>query len=58
LNHALLLVGYGNEQGSDYWIAKNTWGPTWGEEGYIRVAIAPEAGICGIQSNTVWTVLK
>ena len=34
VNHAVLLVGYT----SSYWIAKNQWGRTWGESGYIRVA--------------------
>ena len=58
LNHAIVLVGYGNKEGEDYWLAKNSWGSSWGEQGYLRIAIAPDVGICGIQSNAVWTVLK
>uniref|UniRef100_A0A6U0TSW0 Peptidase C1A papain C-terminal domain-containing protein n=1 Tax=Pinguiococcus pyrenoidosus TaxID=172671 RepID=A0A6U0TSW0_9STRA len=66
LNHALLLVGYGhdNKTGVDFWIARNSWGVEWGEDGYIRLlrTVQPDpnaprdskasvigpAGICGI----------
>lgn len=37
INHAVLLVGYGHFQNTKYWIIQNSWGPKWGEDGFIRL---------------------
>jgi len=37
IDHAVQLVGYGNDTTSDYWLVRNSWAPSWGEHGYIRL---------------------
>jgi C1A family cysteine protease len=52
LDHGVLVVGYGHDfdSGMNYWIIKNSWGPEWGENGYIKIQkdVEDERGLCGI----------
>ena len=36
-NRAVVFVGWGTENGIDYWIVRNSMGPSWGENGYFRI---------------------
>ena len=48
INHAITIVGYGTDGTTPYWIIKNSWGESWGENGYFRLALG--RGLCGINT--------
>jgi len=54
LDHAVAAVGYGVEDGQDYWLVRNSWGSSWGLDGYIKIAAVEGEGICGVQMDTLY----
>jgi aminopeptidase C len=61
LDHGVLMVGYGEEVGVGLWYKlKNSWGVSWGEEGYIRIGRGAEYGSegqCGVLLEGSYPVL-
>jgi cathepsin L len=52
LDHAVGCVGYGSENGVNYWIIRNSWGTSWGEEGYMRL-IKDKNNECGTATSAI-----
>ncbi|XP_047311692.1 probable cysteine protease RD21B [Impatiens glandulifera] len=59
LDHGVTAVGYGSEDGVDYWIVRNSWGEEWGEKGYFRLernANGMGTGKCGIAMQASYPI--
>ena len=61
LDHGVLVVGYGTELNTDYYLVKNSWGTTWGDKGYIKLGRGEQfnngKGQCGILLEASYPVL-
>jgi len=51
LDHGVLAVGYGTQDGTPFWKVKNSWGPNWGANGYILIERRDGPGTCGINMD-------
>jgi cathepsin L len=52
IDHAVVAVGYGEEDGQKYWTIQNSWGQDWGEDGRIRLERHTESnGYCGMNND-------
>ena len=65
LDHGVLAVGYGSDSGTMYWKVKNSWGPTWGDKGYVKLERKTgsaadkkgKGGTCGIAMDASYPKL-
>lgn len=58
LDHGVVVVGYGSENGVDYWLVRNSWGTGWGEDGYFKMQrnVRTPTGKCGITMEASYPV--
>lgn len=54
LDHGVLAVGYNSAEG--YWLVKNSWGNTWGDQGYIK--LSQTGNVCGILNQPVYPTVS
>jgi C1A family cysteine protease len=60
LDHGVLIVGYGLENGIKYWLVKNSWSQAWGDGGYVKIERSDsdsDPGVCGIAMQPSFPII-
>jgi cathepsin L len=58
VDHAIVAVGYGYEGTQGYYIVRNSWNTTWGDQGYIKIGMADgKMGVCGINQDVYYPII-
>jgi cathepsin L len=55
LDHGVAIVGYGSEDGKNYWLVRNSWGTIWGMEGYVKM-IKDDKNKCGVATDATYPI--
>uniref|UniRef100_A0A914PYZ4 Peptidase C1A papain C-terminal domain-containing protein n=1 Tax=Panagrolaimus davidi TaxID=227884 RepID=A0A914PYZ4_9BILA len=58
-NHAITVIGFGQQGGTPYWLIRNSWGKNVGDKGYYKIRMT-DNGIedCVIRQKVVWVVRR
>lgn len=54
MDHEVAVFGYDSTASEPYWLVRNSWGSSWGEDGYVRLGQTTGRGICGINQDVVY----